>query len=165
MSTETAFKASFFQRFHSRVHTLLRQGLSPRSLAATLALGTLIGILPIVWGTSLLCVLTAGVLRLNQVAMQAVNYLVWPLQMALFLLFFRTGQWLMPTLAPGVDIQGIVGELHSDPLQAVAMLGGANLQALFGWLCLAPPAGLLLYAVLRGVLPRLIRTIPGSRKK
>lgn len=154
----TVFRGPFFHRLRVQCNSLLRQGLSPQALAATLALGTVLGTLPVVWGTSLLCVLTAAVLRLNQVAMQAVNYLVWPLQLAMLLPFFHTGKRFLPSLAPGVDGAQFVTLLQTDPLESAATLGSANLLALLGWLSMAPLAGILLYAVLRVVLSRVSRT-------
>lgn len=157
MSIVTVYNLPIFHRLRIQFTSLLRQGLSPQALAATLALGTVLGTLPVVWGTTLLCVLTAAVLRLNQVAIQAVNYLVWPLQLAMLLPFFHIGKRLLPSLAPGLDGAQFLTLLQTDPLESAATLGSANLLALLGWLCLAPLAGILLYAVLRVVLPRVIK--------
>ncbi|WP_302503947.1 DUF2062 domain-containing protein [Geoalkalibacter halelectricus] len=134
--------------------------MSPRALAATLALGTLIGTLPVVWGTSLLCALTAAGLRLNQLAMQAVNYLVWPLQIALFIPFFKAGRGLVPNSPVELDSAMLAEQMRAAPLQAVASLGEANLLALLGWLCWAPLGSVLLYGLLRLGLWRL----EGSRR-
>ncbi len=73
---------------------LLREGLSPRSLAWSLAVGLALGICPL-WGTSTgLCLAAGWAFRLNQPAMQVANYLAYPLQLALLVPFIRLGEIL-----------------------------------------------------------------------
>jgi len=62
---------------------LLRQGITPRRLALTLALGFVIGCFPVVGAPTALCALLAVSLRLNLPVIQAANYLVMPLQLVL----------------------------------------------------------------------------------
>ncbi|MGD0548488.1 MAG: DUF2062 domain-containing protein, partial [Terracidiphilus sp.] len=57
----------------------LRQGISPRRLALTLALGFAIGCIPVVGIPTLVCAALALALRLNLPAIQAANYVVMPL--------------------------------------------------------------------------------------
>src|ERR1700721_578399 len=73
----------------------LRQGMSPRRLALTLALGLAIGCIPVVGIPTLVCAALALTLRLNLTAIQAANYLVMPLQLALIVPFCRLGGWLI----------------------------------------------------------------------
>ena len=61
----------------------LRQGISPRRLALTLALGFVVGCIPVVGLPTALCVVIALAFRLNQPAIQAANYLAMPFQAAL----------------------------------------------------------------------------------
>ena len=87
----------------------LVQGITPRRLALTLALGFAIGCIPVVGIPTALCALLALALRLNLPAIQAANYLVMPLQLVLIVPFVRLGGWLLssghgkpspPRLAP-----------------------------------------------------------------
>ena len=55
---------------------LLRQGLTPKKLAFTIALGITLGVTPVLGSTVLLCTLAAIVLQLNTPAIQIVNWLV-----------------------------------------------------------------------------------------
>jgi hypothetical protein len=43
------------------------------------------GSLRLIWGTSLICIGCASWLKLNQVVVQLANYLMYPLQIALFI--------------------------------------------------------------------------------
>jgi uncharacterized protein (DUF2062 family) len=71
------------------VKLLVNSNLSPKKLALTIALGVTLGAIPLLWGASILCVVGAWALRLNQVCLQVVNYLAWPLQLALLIPFYR----------------------------------------------------------------------------
>src|ERR1035441_2493001 len=71
---------------HRKADAWMRQGISPRRLALTLALGFAIGCIPVV-GIPM-------ALRLNQPAIQAANYVAMPLQLILIVPFVRMGGWL-----------------------------------------------------------------------
>src|SRR5437868_2134446 len=95
MNSVSDAPASFWQR---RVVALilaqLRQGITPEKIALTIALGTALGIFPILGSSTVLCAITAIRLRLNQPIIQLVNYLVYPLQLVLLLPFYRSGESL-----------------------------------------------------------------------
>lgn len=127
----------------------LRQGVSPRRLALTLALGFAIGCFPLFGLTTLLCAAVALALRLNLPAIQAANYVAMPLQLALIWPFLRLGAKLMPKFAVPLTLQG-------PPKEMMTHLGGAASGALLAWLVCAVPAVLL---ITFGLTP-LLRRIP-----
>ena len=107
----------------------LRQGISPRRLAFTLAL------------------------RLNLPAIQAANYVVMPLQLALIVPFVRLGGWLF---ASGHSQTPKAGALfHASPLNLLAQLGGLAGHAMLAWLLFAVPSVLLLTFTLTVLLRRI----------
>lgn len=120
-----------------RVATLAKkialQGTTPQQLALTIALGVAVGIVPCVWGATPLCALLALRLRLNQIAIQAVNYLVYPLQIALFLPFCALGAAIFPW-GPALSVKALRADLSGNLL----LLLVATLKALGAWLLLAP---------------------------
>lgn len=132
----------------------LRQGVSPRRLALTLALGFAIGCIPVVGVPTLLCAALALALRLNQPAIQAANYAAMPLQLALIVPFVRMGSWIVspksshPLSAPAI--------FHLPALNVAAHLSGLAGQALLAWLVAAIPA----VALLTLMLTRMFRRIP-----
>ncbi len=136
----------------------LRQGLSPARLALALAMGAVIGIMPTIWGTSVLCLIAAHLLRLNQVVTQAANYLVYPLQVACFVPFFRLGQLLFGKAPFDLTLAGLKERLQGDFWNGWSMLLESNLKALGGWLLLAP----LLLALFYGGGLRLCRRLNSS---
>jgi len=103
-----------------------------------LALGFVLGTLPIYGVPTLLCIAVARALRLNAVALLAVNQLATPVQLALLIPFARVG-WH-------------VSVSSSSPL--VWKLAAAALQAVSGWCLVALPAGILLHFTLLCALRR-----------
>jgi uncharacterized protein (DUF2062 family) len=136
----------------------LSQGISPRRLALTLALGFAIGCIPLVGLPTVLCLTLALSLRLNLPALQTANYLAMPLQWALMVPFVRFGRWLIPPHGgPVFDPHAL---LHLPALHLAthfaAMMGGMAGQALLAWLLVAIPA----VALMTFALTHMLRRIP-----
>lgn len=72
------------RRLVQPVIALLSQGITPEKIALSLAIGIVLGVFPVLGSTTLLCAAAAMVFRLNLPAIQLVNYIVYPLQLALF---------------------------------------------------------------------------------
>jgi len=145
-------------RFGAVAGTVLTEGASPRKLALTIALGVMIGILPLAWGTTLLCAVLAYFLKLNQAGIQAVNYLAFPLQIALFVPFYRLGARMFP-LGPSAFAEGIAQLFGNDWVREISLLLAATLKALAAWFFVAGPAAALLYLF---VLPIVARMLPAG---
>ncbi len=139
----------------------LRQGISPRRLALTLALGFAVGCIPVVGIPTVLCAGLALALRLNLPAIQAANYVAMPLQLALIVPFVRLGRWLVPSHSgPAFDPRAL---LHLPALHVAtnlaASMGGMAGQALLAWLLVAIPA----VALMTLALTRMLRRIPALK--
>lgn len=130
--------------------TWLRQGISPRRLALTLALGFAIGCFPVVGVTSVLCGVVALGLRLNLPAIQAANLVAAPLQLVLILPFVRLGERLTGSSSSHAFQAGTL--LHSSPSVILAQLGGMTGQAMLAWLLIAVPAVALMTLMLTSLL-------------
>ena len=131
----------------------LRQGISPRRLALTLALGFAIGCIPVLGIPTVVCAVLALALRLNLPAIQAANYAVMPLQLVLILPFVRLGGWIVSSGPNQAAKAGAL--LHAAPLTLVTQLGSLAAQALLAWLVIAVPAVLLLTFTLTLLLRRI----------
>lgn len=120
------------------------EGLTPEQAALLLSVGLVLGVFPVMGCPTILCLLAAFGLRLNFAALQLVNNISSPLQLALFLPLERLGAALCG---------GAVGAGAS----AAGKLGAAALHAVAGWVCICIPLGALLYMVLvfvmRNTLP------------
>lgn len=131
----------------------LRQGMSPRRLALTLALGFAVGCIPVVGVPTLLCAALALGLRLNLPAIQAANYAAMPLQLVLILPFARLGGRLFSAGSPAALKPGPL--LHLSSLGLLSNLGAFAGHALVAWLLIAGPAVLLMTATLTVMLRRI----------
>jgi len=132
----------------------LRQGIAPRRLALTLALGFAIGCIPVVGIPTLVCAGLAVALRLNLPAIQAANYVAMPFQVALIVPFVRLGGWLF-TSGPRLQVNA-AALLHSSPLVLLTQMGRMAGLALGAWLLIAIPT----VALLTATLTPLLRHVP-----
>jgi uncharacterized protein (DUF2062 family) len=131
----------------------LHQGISPRRLALTLALGFAIGCIPVIGIPTVLCAAIAIVLRLNLPAIQAANYLAMPLQLILIVPFVRMGGWL---LASGKNQVPSAAAMMRSPLsELTTRMSSLAGHALFAWLIIAIPAVLLMTVTLTAMFRRV----------
>jgi len=126
------------------------EGLAPERIALLLSVGLVLGVFPIAGCPTVLCLLAALGLRLNATALQALNNLSSPLQLAL----------LLPLNQAGVCLCG--GALPSGG-SAAGRIGIAALHAIAGWGCICVPAGVLLYFGLILALKRQRAARPSVR--
>jgi uncharacterized protein (DUF2062 family) len=133
-----------------RIRTIFLIGLTPQKLALTLCIGCALGIMPLLWGTSLICILLAHLFRLNHVALQSVNYLFYPVQLALLLPFFKLGTWLFPW-GPPLPERLFSALLHNPGLLSVNFLAWITLKSIAAWLVTVLPAALLIYGILLAI--------------
>jgi uncharacterized protein (DUF2062 family) len=134
------------------VLALLTQGLSPRLLALSLAVGLVVGIFPVLGTTTVLCTLVAAGLRLNHIAVQTVHLLVTPVQLLLIIPFVRVGEWVLGKAPQPLSIGEGLALIAQGALNAVAVLWDAILHAMLGWVLLCPVLFVVVYVILAQVL-------------
>lgn len=139
-------------KFFNRI---LFQASSPQKLALMVALGLMVGILPLVWGGTLVCMLFACLFRLNQAGIQAANYLAYPLQIALIVPFYRLGAKIFPW-NPAVSKEAVLNSIGSGIGADIMQVAVATLKAVGVWLIVAPPTACLLYLCLLPAFKRLL---------
>ncbi len=134
-------KHAFGKIFQTRVVKpfldLLRIGATPRKLAWSIAVAAVIGINPIVGSTTLLCLAAAFLFRLNVIATQIVNHLLFPLQLALVVVFMRMGDRLFHTPHVPVNSDAFVHAIRTHNWVTMQMLWTWEWHALIAWLALA----------------------------
>lgn len=116
----------------------LSRGLQPRQLAKAMALGVTIGLIPSVWGATLLCCLLSARLHLNQAVVQLANYLVYPLQILFLVPYFQLGTILFPGQSLPLESRSLLTLFQTAPLDTAVWLWQANLQAIAVWLLTTP---------------------------
>jgi uncharacterized protein (DUF2062 family) len=111
--------------------------------------------MPVLGITTLVALALSVALRLNHVAMVAANYAAYPLQILLFIPFFKLGAWLTRGRSIPFTLEQIQAELSAGVWPTIVRYADANARALVAWLVLAPLATWLLTLVFRKMLERL----------
>lgn len=149
------------RRILAPVAAQLYQGITPEKIALTLALGGVLAIFPILGSTTILCGLAAAVLRLNQPVIQLLNWLCYPLQLALLIPFYRAGEFLgAPHLQ--LSIPQLVERFKAGVWQFIADFGLIALGGVGVWCLVAPPLAMLIYLAMRPALRALARRSSGT---
>jgi uncharacterized protein (DUF2062 family) len=138
---------------------LLRGGVTPRRLAWSLALGIVIGINPSVGLTTLVVVLLAWILGLNQVASQIGVHAVAPLHLLLFVPFIELGVHLFHTRRLPLTRQQIE-HLGHHPLRLIRDIWQWEWHALIVWGVVAAVVMPLVALYIRRALVMLMRRHP-----
>lgn len=125
----------------------LKQGICPRDLALAFALGATLGIMPLVWGTSLICIVIASWLRINQVVMQLANYLMYPVQIILFIPYLILGEKLFTTNFLPENHLLLLDQIKQTPYLIFSHFLQSNLQGLIAWLVLSPLVFTLVFRI------------------
>jgi len=126
----------------------IRQGATPEGIGTSISVGAAIGLLPFLGTTTLLCALAGRLFRLNHVALQVTNYLLYPAQIALIVPFVRLGEALLGAEAMPIDPATVVSEFSSSPTAFLAKFGMAGVHAFLAWALVVPAAALLLRRLL-----------------
>ena len=130
---------------------LLRQGVSPERLALCVAIGIVVGNIPILGTSTIICAVVAVLFRLNLPAMQLVQAAMAPIQVLLIIPYVRLGEWLLRVPHQSLSISAALALMKQGPGTAVTALWDAILHASFAFLLVGPLATLLLYRLLRPV--------------
>jgi uncharacterized protein (DUF2062 family) len=124
-------------------------------VAISLALGAAFGLFPILGTSTLLCFAAALLFRLNHPAIQLANYLMYPFQLPLILVYVRFGEVLTSSPRVAFDPRVLSAALRADPTAFVARFGLTALHAVLGWMAAAPLLIGLLYVVALPLMRRL----------
>jgi uncharacterized protein (DUF2062 family) len=158
-------KNKFFRkRLVEPVVDMMRQGITPEKIAISISLGVALGVFPVLGVTTLLCALAAVALGLNLPAIQLVNYLVSPLQLALLIPFMRLGGWLFRSRPAGFSLSEVVSLVRTDVRHAIVTLWSSTAHAIGAWLFILPPLVLVFNPILARVLRRLSVSMSHRRR-
>lgn len=150
-----ALKGFIRRKIIDRIMALLKQGISPEKIALGMAIGAVIGICPLIGATTAMCTGVALALRLNLPAIQMVNYLVYPLQIALLIPFFQFGAWLCGAETLSLSARDLIIMFQNDFWGSLNTLWGTILHAIAAWGLICLPAVAGLYCVLHPLIRRI----------
>ena len=151
-------KENFLQRrLIKPLVKLLRQGVTPEKLALSLALSATLAVIPALGWSMGLCGLAGLAFGLNLPAMQAVNYFLYPAQVALLLPFFRLGERLFRAPHLPFSVSQIVSMAHANFWGAIKLLWNTTWHAVVVWALLAPFAVGLIYLVFLPIFRKVVK--------
>lgn len=133
----------------------LRQGATPDGLALAIATGATIAVLPLLGTTTILCLFVGKVFRLNHIALQIANYLLYPVQFALLVPFIRLGEWMVGAEQMPINPLTLLSEFSAGPADFMAKFAMAGVHGVLAWSLTGPVAGWLLWQTLRPTFRRL----------
>ncbi len=134
------------------IRSMLKDGMSIHKIALCLAIGATLGVFPVLGITTLLCAIAALVLRLNLPAIQMVNYLVYPVQLALMAPFYSVGSWLFKKESWLSSGENIIDLMKNDFWGSMAGLWDITLYAIITWMVICPILVLVLYLILKPMI-------------
>src|SRR5215469_6127798 len=114
---------SWRERIVALVIAQLVQGVTPQKIALSIALGISVGVFPVLGTTTVLCAIAAMRLKLNQPIIQLVNWLVYPRQLGLMLVFVRIGEWITRVPPISLSLPTLIQTLHDSPFKFLQEFG------------------------------------------
>lgn len=135
-------------------------GITPQKLAITVALGMVIGILPLVGPITLLCTVVAMRFKLNLPALLLICYLMGPLHLVLYIPFIQLGLAVFDLTSFQLSMDEVLKMFKEDWLLALETIWLANLAGVLMWLVLAAPLTLVCYLLSLPILKKLLKRVP-----
>jgi hypothetical protein len=118
------------------------------------AIGVVVGNIPILGVSTILCAAIALTFRLNLPAIQIVQAAMAPTQLLLIIPFVRLGEWILRAPPEPVSLKQGMALLSQGAGHAIAVLRDAILHAGVAWILVAPLAVYSLYKLLTPVFVR-----------
>ncbi len=153
------------KRFIKPLVRFLKQGISPKKLALTVAIGAMVGISPFFGLTTLICILFATVFRLNQAAIQVANYMVYPLQLVLIVPNIRAGECIFHIEHFPLSVEKIKMLYAENWFDGLLTFSKSMLIGGGFWLLYAIPLGIFVYLSLIPVFKKTEQRIKENQKQ
>jgi uncharacterized protein (DUF2062 family) len=150
------------RRIVDPLRALLLQGISSDRLAMCVAIGVVVGNIPILGISTILCTGIALVFRLNLAAIQVVQAAMAPTQLLLIIPFVRLGESLLRAPHQAVSIDAGRALTAQGVGRAVTVLWDAIVHAGIAWLLVAPLAIVVFYKLLAPVFARAATQLKGQ---
>ena len=148
-------KNFFQQKFLRPLLEQLKQGVTPVVLAKSFAWGVVLGIFPLIGVSTGLCLLAAYFFKLNYVAIQIANYIMYPLQIAIAIPLYRAGEWLFQVPPLAIDISSILQQFKNNFGEAIQKFGATGMRAVVVWCLIAPVIYLVVYIVFKAIFKKI----------
>jgi uncharacterized protein (DUF2062 family) len=151
------FKDWMRRRISQPIYNQLKQGANPRDLAISCAVGVACGSLPFFGFTTLVGLLIGHIYKLNQPALQSINYLMAPVQLMSIVFYGYLAAHIPPIIVVDIHPQIIVAKFFEGFRPFMAAYGMLGLRALILWLLIAPVYSFVVFYFLNKAFRRFRR--------
>lgn len=143
------------KKIHSAVISFLKQGLTASLLAQATAIGIFLGTIPVPGVSTILCFIVSSRLKVNLAVLQFVNYIMFPVQIFLFLPFYSlsgkiSGKPIMKEI-PEIMTQIFSSNWQHAGTEALSYV----LIAIVLWILTMAPVSYMAYFMLKPVYLRI----------
>ena len=130
-------------------------GATPKKLSEAVVAGIVIGICPIIGVTTALSIVVGLIFKLNQIVIQATNYLMYPVQIIMIPIYIKITVKIFnfPDVPVRPDL--VVKKFQEGFMEFVKVYGMISLYSLMIWILI----GIILLFVLRPVLEKSISSM------
>ncbi len=136
----------------NKFKALLKQGLTPKQLAISLVVSTLVSIFPIFGISTIALTCIALPFGLNLPIMIAFSYIVEPLKFLLLIPFINIGASIFGTEHTLLTFEAIKASYETSFFDTAKILSYELLCGFVGWTLTAIPLGIILYFLLKAIL-------------
>ncbi len=151
------FLSKTYRKLKTTVQRLLSYGTTPHKIALTITLGIMFGTIPILGVTTILLMIVAFSLKLNMVLIQAANYLVYPLQLILYLPYLKLAMVFGGNTTADISLENIRKVQETGIIHLLGQFGTLHLIAIIFWFLSWIPLSLLSYnLILKAVAKRRV---------
>lgn len=141
----------FFQKFYD----FLKIGITPNALALAVVAGFAIGTFPILGIATIMSAAVAFIFKLNMVVIQLMHYVVYPLQLLLFVPFIKLGYKIFNNTAFPYSAKELIAMFQTDLLLTLKELWLANMMGIITWSILVIPVSFVMYYFLKAKFQKL----------
>ncbi|NJM36825.1 MAG: DUF2062 domain-containing protein [Akkermansiaceae bacterium] len=158
-------KESWWRRWLVRpIINQLTAGISVDRISWSIALGSVLGIFPILGSPTLICLFVGWIFRLNHAILQVFKELVYPLHLALILVFIRIGEYLCGAPQTSFSIPQLIEKFHNSPIQFGKDFGMTALYAVIAWMVIAPFSAILIKVTVMPLVKRLAGSLRARKE-
>jgi uncharacterized protein (DUF2062 family) len=131
----------------TKTKDLLVSGNTPHQLSLAITLGIIFGVFPFIGVTTIILTVIALVFKLNMVIVQLSNYVVYPLQLMLYLPFIKMGKFLANRQS--ITPKQVIETMKENWMTGIEKLWDIHLWAILSWALVAVPVSYLIYRLLK----------------
>ena len=120
--------------------------------------GVVFGIFPIIGITTILCLLSALIFRLNKPAILLINFSLYPLQILLIIPFISLGEMIFGYSFVPFSVSEVVIMFKEDWIYAIQQIWLQTLIGILAWVIVSIPLSFIIYYTFLPIFKKFIKS-------